>query len=73
MPRRGLELDTASDGALAWPEPRPLSALTMPLSWTTHDSHARARPRFRSAMRKRACCRPRLGLLVIVRSESLES
>jgi len=30
MPRRALELDTASDGAPAWPEPRPLSALTMP-------------------------------------------
>jgi hypothetical protein len=41
------------------------------LSWTTHDSHARARPRFRSAMRKRACSRPRLGLLVIVHVASL--
>ncbi len=26
-----FELDTASDGAPAWPEPRPLSALTMPV------------------------------------------
>jgi pimeloyl-ACP methyl ester carboxylesterase len=31
MPRRALELYTASDGAHAWPEPRSLSALTMPV------------------------------------------
>jgi pimeloyl-ACP methyl ester carboxylesterase len=31
MQRRALELDAASEGELVWPDPRPLSALTMPV------------------------------------------
>jgi hypothetical protein len=31
MPPAPFELDAASDGAPAWPEPRPLSALTIPV------------------------------------------
>jgi 3-oxoadipate enol-lactonase len=31
MQRRALELDAASEAEVVWPEPRPLSALTMPV------------------------------------------
>ena len=31
MQRRALELEAASEGELVWPDPRPLSALTMPV------------------------------------------
>jgi 3-oxoadipate enol-lactonase len=45
MQRRALELDAAREGDLVWPQPRPLSALTMPVlvivgERDTEDLHA---------------------------------